>query len=162
MKEKLFERSRWNLLKKQTGRMMVVSSLDARGLTTLQSVISELTKEKESTMRRLRLISLGLASSLLLTLSGCCSFCQDGQMFPRLFNRSSNRAVMASDGAACECQHQSAWSPGVPMPVGQGPFLVPSGAPHQPPPIPITNIPPAQPQLFKIPQAPPTAYHPGN
>ena len=109
-------------------------------------------------MLRLRLASLALASSLLLTLSGCCAFCEDGRLFPRMFNRSSNRAT--TDGVDCECQRPG-WPGGVEVPVGQGPFIVPPGA-HANPPIPITNIPATQPPLFKVPQAPPTPYVPAS
>lgn len=110
-------------------------------------------------MRRLRLVSLAVASTLLLTLSGCSSMCEDGRMFPRLFNRSSSsRNGM---GAECEC-HSSGWPQGMGMPVGQGPFVgpMPQSATH--PPIPITNTHVAQPQLFKVPQAPPTVYVPSH
>ena len=116
-------------------------------------------------MLRLRLASLALASSLLLTLSGCCSFCQDGQLFPRLFRNTSWRGggAVATEGVDCEC-HRGHWPKGMEVPPGQGPFLAPPGASFAPPPpIPITNVPVAQPpQTFKVPQAPPTAYVPGN
>jgi hypothetical protein len=130
-------------------------------------------------MLRLRVASLAFAGSLLLTLSGCCSFCEDGRMFPRLFHRTSNSQMM-SDGQNCECQRpgwqQGAGMPmggvpmgGVPMggmPMGHGPFVPPPpatvAAPTTNPPIPITNINPHAPQLFKVPNAPPTAYVPAN
>jgi len=141
--------------------MMVMPGLDARGLATRESVFSEQTKEEEPTMLRLRLASLALASSLLL-LSGCSSLCEDGRMFPRLFNRSSSRPAM-TEGVDCEC-HSSPWTKGVPMPMplGQGPFPAPSMASNGTPPIPITNIPANQPPIFKVPQAPPTVYVPAN
>ena len=115
-------------------------------------------------MLRLRLASLAFAGSLLLTLSGCCSFCEDGRLFPRLFHRTSNSKAMPG-GVDCEC-HQPGWQHGAGMPTGHGPFVPPApamiSAPNQHPSIPITNINPNPPQLFKVPNAPPTAYVPAN
>lgn len=113
-------------------------------------------------MLRLRLASLALASSLLLTLSGCCAFCEDGKLFPRLFKRTSQSHPAMMAGADCECP-RSHWPRGVEMPVGQGPFLVPPTASYPGTSIPITNVPAGQaPQIFKVPQSPPTAYVPNN
>lgn len=124
-------------------------------------------------MRRLRLASLIMASSLLLTLSGCCSFCEDGRF--RLFHRSSSAPVVMGSGYGVDCEcHRPAmpampvapsWTPGVPVPVGQGAFVPPPApvATNPNPSIPITNIPATQPpQIFKTPLAPPSAYVPGN
>ncbi len=112
-------------------------------------------------MRRFRMLSLFLASSFLFALTGCTSMCENCQLFPRLFDRSAGRMVY--EGAECECARPT-WAPGMAVPVGQGPFGVPpNGFPPTPTPIPITNVPSApSPQLFKVPQAPPTAYVPTN
>ena len=112
-------------------------------------------------MLRLRLASLALASGVLFTLSGCCAFCENGQpSFPRLFNRS---ASSAPHSAECEC-HNAFMAPPptmIGMSSAQGPILMqPSTASAQTP-IPITNLPATQPpQMFRVPNAPPTAYVP--
>src|SRR5262245_39902801 len=107
-------------------------------------------------MLRLRLASLAFAGTLLLTLAGCCSMCEDGRMFPRLFHRTSS-SNGAHSGADCECQRPGWQQGGVGVPMGNGPFVVPPNAtvtaPHPNPPIPITNINPNPPQLFKVPNA---------
>jgi hypothetical protein len=124
-------------------------------------------------MRRLHLASLALASTLLLTLSGCASTsnCDDGggRFFSRFFNRSSSSGIFhggnggnsSYGGMDCECQRPG-WPQGMGMPMGQGPFLVPptTSAANPPPPIPITNTHVAQPSFLKVPNAPPTAYVP--
>jgi len=125
----------------------------------MQMVPSDQTKEEESTMLRIRLASLTLASAFLLTLSGCCSFCEDGKLFPRLFNHTSRSRGAMVDGVDCEC-HRPGFPHGVGVPAGQGPFLVPSTASNPTSPIPITNVPAGQPPIFKVPPAPPTAYVP--
>ncbi len=126
----------------------------------MQMVYSEPTKEKERAMLRFRLISLALASSLAL--SGCCTTCESGSMFPRLSERFSARPAMM-ESADCDCQ-RSAWPQGMPMPTGQGPFLMPGSASNPPVPT-ITTVPttqPPPPAMFRVPPAPPTAYSPTN
>ena len=84
-------------------------------------------------MRRLRLASLVLASTLLLTLAGCTSMsnpcCDDGggRWFGRLFNRSSSSPMNGGmyGGPDCECNRPGLFH-GTSMPSGQGPFLMPS------------------------------------
>jgi hypothetical protein len=122
-------------------------------------------------MRRLHLASLAVASTLLLTLSGCASTsCDDGgRFFSRLFNRSSSSSMggmhgggMYGGGADCECQRPG-WPQGMSVPPGQGPFLMPStqSAANPTPAIPITNT-HGQPSFLKVPNAPPTAYVPAS
>ena len=113
-------------------------------------------------MLRLRLASLALASGLLFTLSGCCSFCEDSRLVPRLFNRSSMSCQNCGQPGGCECH-----SPPMPHmmdPAVQGPILTTPGGPGQTVPIPITNLPPNQPPPpnFRVPQASPTPYVPAN
>lgn len=116
-------------------------------------------------MRRFRLAALTLTSSLLVTLSGCASFCDDSWSFPRLFH--SSRVY---NGVDCDCHH-APWTPGVAVPPGQGPFVAPPpGAMPAPPPgpaapplPPVTNVPAnAPPHLFKVPQAAPVPYSPAS
>jgi hypothetical protein len=104
-------------------------------------------------MLRHRLASLALATGLLFTLSGCFSTCEDGRLFPRLFNSSSR------SGPAMDCECHNALSPSVMMdPAAQGPILPGPGANV---PI-ITTVPANQPpQRFnKVPTAPATPYAP--
>lgn len=124
-------------------------------------------------MRRLRLASLALASTILLTVSGCASTnsCDDGggRFFSRMFNRSSSSPGLFSrgnggmfhGGAECDCQ-QPGFPPGMMVPPGQGPFIgpMPHGVSNPNPPIPITNAHANQPPFLKVPNAPPTAYSP--
>jgi hypothetical protein len=133
----------------------------------------EQTLEEEYSMRRLRLASLALACGLLSTLSGCCAFCEDGRMFPRLFRSSSQRPILdrlhgntGSIGAyhqpECDCQH-GAHMPAPDFQGGQIFTMPPTGMPVGPTPIPITNIPASQPpNILKVPQAAPTPYFPGS
>ena len=123
---------------------------------------SESMKEEGSTMLRLRLLLLALASSMLMTLTGCrfsSNSCDEGPMFPRLFQATSrlrnNDAVGAVGGVGCECQTQG-WPAGMGVPHGQGPFLVPGSGN---PPIPITNV-NTPPSLLKVPNATPTPFVP--
>ena len=98
-------------------------------------------------MFRNRLASLALACGLLFTISGCCAFCEDGRMFPRLFRSTGYRpGLLTGRGHECEC----------PAPDGtHGPILT---TPHFPPsPVPITTNPPL---IQKVPQAQSTPYHP--
>jgi len=147
------------LLKKQSGRMMLMAGLDARGLATIRPVFSEQTTEEEMTMLRLRLAYLALASGVLITLSGCYSTCDSGPTFPRLFR--SNRVPVMSEGD-CGCQHAAQMPSVFDVPPGQGPFMGPPPAPMpMPGPIPITNQPSNLPPILnKVPSAPPTAYTP--
>ena len=110
-------------------------------------------------MLRLRLATLALATGFLFTLSGCCSFYEDGRLFPRLFNYSARSGPTMHAG--CECQDPHA--PHMMMsPAAQGPLLPGSGATVHNVPI-ITNIPANQPpQVFKVPTAPTTPYVPAN
>ena len=115
-------------------------------------------------MLRLRLASLALASGLMFTLSGCCSFCEDGKFtFPRLFrSNSSSRIFGHGDGAECECHgsHLTGMMDAASM---SGPGITMPAASSQAVPIPITNIPANQPpQIFKVPQASPTPYVPAH
>jgi hypothetical protein len=136
---------------------MLMQGIDARGLGTVQWFFSEQLTEEDLPMLRLRLAFLALASGLLFTLSGCCSFCEERPLFPRLFNRSS----MSIRTGECECH--SAHSPQMMDAGAQGPILITPGGAGQTVPIPITNIPANQPpQIFKAPQAPPTPYVPSN
>ena len=74
-------------------------------------------------------------------------------MFPHLFHRTSKTGHEGD----CECA-RPAWTPGMPTPVGQGPFLVPPTSS-----IPITNVPTTSaPKIFKVPPAAPTPYVPAN
>jgi hypothetical protein len=108
-------------------------------------------------MLRLRLACLALAGGLLFTLSGCCSFCEEGRLFPRLFNHCS----MSRPNGECECR--SANLPQMMDAPVQGPILTTPGVTGQTVPIPITNLPTNQPpQFFKAPQATPTPYVPSN
>jgi hypothetical protein len=129
-------------------------------------------------MRRLRLASLALASTILLIVSGCASTnnsCDDsgGRFFSRFFNRSSASPGLFSrgngnvihGGAECECQQPGfspGFSPGMMVPPGQGPFIgpMPHGVSNPQPPIPVTNAHVNQPPFLKVPNAPPTAYSP--
>jgi hypothetical protein len=134
--------------------MMLVQGFVARSLGTMPLISSEPSTEEELPMLRIRLASLALASGLVFTLSGCCSFCEEGRPFPRLFNHSA----MSHPTAECECQ-----SSHLPQMMGdvQGPILTMPGATGQTVPIPITNIPPGQPPaVFKVPTASPTPYVP--
>jgi hypothetical protein len=126
-------------------------------------------------MRRLRLASLALASTILLIVSGCASTnnsCDEGggRFFSRFFNRSSsspglfsrgNGGMMHGGGAECDCQ-QPGFPPGMMVPPGQGPFIgpMPHGVSNPQPPIPVTNAHVNQPPFLKVPNAPPTAYSP--
>ncbi len=120
-------------------------------------------------MRRIRLASLALACGLLTTLSGCCGFCEDGRLFPRLFRTNYHRPILdrfhGPAGAAhpeCECMHGPQLPP-TDFPAGQIITMPPAGMPMSP--IPITNIPAAQqqaPNILKVPQAAPTPYFPPN
>jgi hypothetical protein len=137
--------------------MMVMQGIDARGLGTVQLFFSEQLTEEDLPMLRLRLACLTLASGLLFTLSGCCSFCEEGRLFPRLFHSSS----MSRPIGECECH--SAHLPQMMDATAQGPILTTPGAAGQTVPIPITNLPTNQPpQIFKAPQAAPTPYVPSN
>ena len=114
-------------------------------------------------MLRLRLSSLALASGLMFTLSGCCSFCEEGRMFPRLFP-SSSMSMSGMHGMPGECECHGAHS----MPIGMdsasmpGPMWPVQSVPNASQ-IPITNIPANQPpQIFKIPQAQPTPFNPAH
>lgn len=110
-------------------------------------------------MLRLRLAFFALASGVLLTLSGCCAFCEDGRLFPRLF---PNHRAFSGRPGDCECMHPGA-PPFVDGGVVQGPVLTPPpGIAGQTMPIPsITNVPATQPpQVFKVPQAQTTPYTP--
>jgi hypothetical protein len=112
-------------------------------------------------MFRLRLASLALAAGLLVTMSGCCSFCEDGRF--RLF-RSNSMSFTGSGGVSSECECHSAHLPpgmsSASLPGTMFPSQVSAG---QTVPIPITNMPPSQPpQIFKVPQAAPTPYSPTN
>ncbi len=116
-------------------------------------------------MLRVRLASLALACGFMFTLSGCCAFCEDGKLFPRLFrsNHGGGLGLLHGHrGADCEC------APGGHMPpilgsAGQSGAIftsVPSGSSSA---IPITNIPVTQtPNAFKAPNAIPTPYVPSN
>ena len=84
-------------------------------------------------------------------------------MFPRLFPpRTTSYAPHTGE---CEC-HNSFMAPPPSAMVGmsssQGPILTqPAAASTQTMPIPITNLPSGQvPQMFRYPNAPPTAYVP--
>jgi hypothetical protein len=110
-------------------------------------------------MLRLRLAFLALASGLLFTLSGCCSFCEDGRLFPRLFHSDST----SLHGTPADCECHSAHLPHMLDAGVSGPVLPAPGWAGQTMPIPITSVPANQPpQLFKVPQAPPTAYVPAH
>jgi len=112
-------------------------------------------------MLRLRLASLALASGFLFMLSGCCSFCEDGRLFPRLFPSTSmsSGAIHGMPGD-CGCQ-SSQFPPGMEMSTLPGPQFPQAVGANQTVPIPITNLPPNQPpQVFKVPQAMPTPYNP--
>ena len=102
-------------------------------------------------MLRLRLAYFALASGFLFTLSGCCSFCEDGRLFPRLF-RSNSAPVMGMPGD-CGC-HSAMLPPTSEM--GTGPMLMTPGSY----PVPITNVPSNPPP--KILQAQPTPFSPTN
>ena len=122
---------------------------------------SEQLTEEDLPMLRLRLASLALASGLLFTLPGCCSFCEEGRLFPRLFHYSSMSRPAHELPGECECH--SAHLPQMMDAAGQGPILTPPAFPGQTVPIPITNLPANQPpQIFKAPQATPTPYVPSN
>lgn len=106
-------------------------------------------------MLRHRLAFLALATGFLFTLSGCCSFCEDGRMFPRLFNHSARSGPAMQ--AECDCQnpHMMMMDPAL----SKGPILTTPGSTV---PI-ITNVPANQPpQVFKVPTAPTTPYVPSN
>ncbi|MBI3822698.1 MAG: hypothetical protein HY289_08460 [Planctomycetes bacterium] len=109
-------------------------------------------------MLRLRLAFFAAASGVLFTLSGCCAFCEDGRLFPRLLP--NHRALHSPRHGDCECMHQG--HPAMMEGVVQGPVLTPPNFPGQPTMIPsITNIPANQPpQVFKVPQAQTTPYTP--
>jgi len=110
-------------------------------------------------MLRLRLACLALTGGLFFTLSGCCSVCEEGRLFPRLFNNCS----MSRPTGECECR--SAQLPPMMDTGAQGPILTTPGGAGQtvPMPIPITNVPANQPPpFFKAPQATPTPYVPSN
>ena len=106
-------------------------------------------------MLRLRMTCLALATGFVFTLSGCCSFCEDGRLFPRLFN-SSSRSSPVMHG---ECDCHNAHSPQMMMePAAQGPVLMPGSTMPT-----ITTIPANQrPQVFKVPTAPTVPYNPSN
>jgi hypothetical protein len=127
----------------------------------MQLFLSEPSTEEEIPMLRLRLAFLALASGLLFTLPGCCSFCEDGRLFPRLFNHRS--MSMPTHGLPGECECHSAHMPPMMDAAAQGPILTAPGVAGQTVPIPITNFPGNQPpQAFKVPQASPTPYVPAN
>ncbi|MBM3993751.1 MAG: hypothetical protein FJ303_06310 [Planctomycetes bacterium] len=107
-------------------------------------------------MLRLRLAFVALASGLLFMLSGCCSLCEEGRLFPRLFR---HHALRQSHGN-CECMHGG--SP-VMMDAAHGPTLLTPGTAGTAAPIPIRDVPASQPpQVFKVPQATPTPFVPSN
>jgi hypothetical protein len=136
---------------------MVMQGIDARGLGNVQLFFSEQLTEEDLPMLRLRSACLALSGGLLFTLSGCCSFCEEGRLFPRLFHYSS----MSRPIGECECH--SAHLPQMMDAAAQGPILTTPGVAGQTVPIPITNMPANQPpQIFKAPQAPPTPYVPSN
>ena len=117
-------------------------------------------------MLRIRLASLALAGGLLFTMSGCCSFCEDGKMFPRLFRSNSSTHSGTHSGmegmpGGCDCH--SAHMPQMEGGMVHGPVLTNPGVVGSTVPIPITNIPANQPpQIFKVPQSSPTPYVPTN
>ena len=130
----------------------------------MQSFPTEPSTEEELPMLRSRLASLAVACGLLVTLSGCCSFCEDGRLFPRLFKSNYQGAQAGSmfghRAPECEC-HQGPHMPGIFDTASKhGPVLMtPASNPTMP--IPITNVPTNQPpQIFKLPQAAPTPYIP--
>lgn len=108
-------------------------------------------------MLRLRLAGLALACGIAFTLTGCRSMCEEGRLFPRLFNHNS-MSPLRWQGAECECHHGH-------MPPGfeaaHGPVLVQPGTVGTTMP-PITNVPVTSqpPQVFKVPSAPATPYVP--
>jgi hypothetical protein len=94
-------------------------------------------------------------------MSGCCAFCEDGRLFPRLFRNSNYERPglfhRHGGGHDCEC-HSSHLPPGFegPMP---GPAFMPGAGTS----IPITNVPGNQPpNVFKVPNAPSTPFVPAN
>jgi hypothetical protein len=112
-------------------------------------------------MLRLRLATLALASGVLFTLSGCCSFCENGQF--RLFpSRSSGYGAFSHPTAECECHNAFMAPPPAMMSSAQGPVMTMPSTASATTPIPITNIPATTqpPSIFRVPSAPPTAYVP--
>ncbi|MSQ95750.1 MAG: hypothetical protein EXR98_14510 [Gemmataceae bacterium] len=109
-------------------------------------------------MFRARLASLALALGFLFTLSGCCAFCEDGKLFPRLFHHGSRHGVFSGHRGECECQGGAHMPPIMGSAQHSGPIFTGSTGP-----IPITNIPVTQvPNTFKVPNANPTPYSPTN
>ena len=106
-------------------------------------------------MLRLRLGSLALAGGVLFTLSGCCSCCESGSMFSRLFNRSAGYGPTSRSGPECECHNNSFMGPTPQMISSQGAMpTMPSTS------IPVTTIPAGQPPLFKNQYAAPVPFVP--
>jgi hypothetical protein len=118
-------------------------------------------------MLRSRLASLAVACGLFFTVSGCCSFCEDGRF--RLFrsNYGSGSPGIFSHHQAPPCECNQGAMPGIfDTASSHGPALMTptSSNPTMPSPtmpIPITNVPTNQPpQVFKLPMAAPTPYVP--
>ncbi len=109
-------------------------------------------------MLRLRLAFLGLASGVLMTLSGCYSTCEREPLFGGMFR--SNRVPVMSEGD-CPCQHAAQMPTVFDVPPGQGPFIGPTPGPAVMS-GPMLNPPPPglPPVLNKMQPAPPTAYSP--
>jgi hypothetical protein len=123
-------------------------------------------------MLRLRLALLGLASGLLVTMSGCAGFnstsCSEPRLCGRIFNGNGGNGRLASrhtNGTECEC-HGAHMPSMIDYYGSPGPQFVPGHMPPgmvmpSPTPIPITNVPMTQPPAaFRVPQAPAVPYAP--
>jgi hypothetical protein len=130
----------------------------------MQSILPEPSTEEDLPMLRSRLASLAVACGLLITLSGCCSMCEDGRL--RLFSGSqrtgSSPGIFSHQQPQCECNQGH--MPGIfDTTSSHGPVLMTPASSNPTMPIPITNMPTMQPpQVFKLPLAAPTPYSPAH
>ena len=113
-------------------------------------------------MLRRRMAFMALACGFLFTLSGCCTFCEDGRLFPRLFRSNYAGPGLFHGNAECECNTMP-HPPIMDSAALPGPSWMPPRPATSQTPIPITNVPGNQPPaLFKVPPAAPTPYAPTN
>jgi hypothetical protein len=118
-------------------------------------------------MLRSRLASLAVACGLFFTVSGCCSFCEDGRF--RLFrsNYGSGGQGIFSHHQQPQCECNQGGMPGMPgifdTTASHGPVMMTPASSNPTMPIPITNVPSSPPpQVFKLPMAAPTPYVPAH
>ena len=106
---------------------------------------SERLTEEDPTMLRLRLASLALVSSVLISLAGCAMSPCSEPMCPRVRAFFTSRSTPHETMGECDCHngHIASTPEFPPMP---GPLLVPGQ-------IPITTVPTTQPGVYRVPQA---------